>query len=160
MPSLSARNSLPVLFIMYLAKNVIIVSFLDILSCLTNRFVQWCQKHVVLSNYLKCFMSNAELFNGLEESTIQSFIIVCIIEPHETHSTLWTSLYPVLLSSDLWWWNMHQHSKPAMHCRSNWFAPSQHHSAQDVNEMNHWDKKKFPHSNDVWALLAAIWTYQ
>ena len=151
MPSLSARNSFPVLFIMYLAKNVIIVSFLDILSHVTNRSVQWCQKPVVLSNYLKYFMCNSELYNSLEESTTQYFTIVCLIEPYETHSTLWTSLYLVLLSSGLWWLNMHQHSKPAMHCQSNWFAPSQHYSAQDVNEINHRDKNKFSHSNDLWA---------
>ena len=99
-----------------------------------SRSVQWCQKPVVLSNYLKYFMCNPEPFNSLEQSTTQSFTIVCIIEPHETQQH----------TLDL-------PSKPAMHCWSNWFSPSQHHFAQEVNEMNHWDKKKFLHSNDLWA---------
>ena len=88
------------MFIMYFAKNVIIVSFLDILSHVTNRSVQWCQKPVVLSNYLKYFMCNPEPFNSLEQSTTQSFTIVYIIEPHETQQH--TLDLPVPSSSIQW----------------------------------------------------------
>src|ERR1700720_555915 len=49
-----------------------------------SRSVQLCQKPVVLSNYSKYLMCNSEPFNNLEESTTQSFTIVCIVESCET----------------------------------------------------------------------------
>src|ERR1700678_405485 len=88
MRRLSARNSLLVFLVMYLAKNVIIVSLLDLLSHVTKPICammsETCSFEQVLSNYLKYFMCNSKPFNNLKESTTQPFTIVCIVEPRET----------------------------------------------------------------------------
>ena len=163
MRRLSARNSLPVFLVMYLAKNDIIVSLLDALSHVTKPI---CAMMSETCSFEQLFEILYAQFRAVQQSwrehhPIFYHCVHCWVSWNPTvHSGPPKSLYPVLLSSDLWRRNMHQHLKPAKHHRSNWFAPSRHHSAQDVNEVNHWDKKKFPRSNDLWALLAAIWTYQ